>query len=79
VRGLDHSLLHNVLDTILTMKFTAACTLALVASASAFAPAPTASVSEDCRASACFRVFRFNEILDPAFWMMSLVGLLESP
>ena len=30
---------------VVTMKFTAACTLALVASASAFAPAPFASVS----------------------------------
>ncbi len=32
-------------NTITTMKFSAACSLAFVASASAFAPAPLASVS----------------------------------
>jgi hypothetical protein len=54
------------------MKFTAACTLALVASASAFAPAPTASVSEIVELP-LFRIFCFDEIkiFDPAFLMMS--------
>lgn len=41
-----HSIVLNSF-CLVTMKFTAAASLALFASASAFAPAPTASVSEE--------------------------------
>ena len=39
------ALLHNNQNYLITMKFTAACSLALVASASAFAPMPVARQS----------------------------------
>jgi hypothetical protein len=43
--GTVNRVIHNFIPSISTMKFAAACSLALVASASAFAPAPDASVS----------------------------------